>query len=215
MTEGAEAPMTAEETQTEQQPTTETSAPNPIATMAPADVIRALDALPEGSKHLRDFKNSVANHAVETFKKNNLQKLIDAEVSRLYPPLTPEGKKLQELEQRFEAVEREKRETAVQNAVLKELSAKALPAEFAQFVHASDPEQAAEQISTFATMFNAAVNAAVDKRLQAQVQGTGPREGATPPAPALTRDAIRSMTPAEVSAALADGRLAGALGAKN
>ena len=49
---------------------------------------------------------------IETFKQNNLSKLVEEEMKKLNPQLDPKDLKLQELQNKFETLEKEKvRET--------------------------------------------------------------------------------------------------------
>ena len=71
----------------------------------------------EGQKLMQPKLDNYFNKGLETWKQNNLEKLIDEEIAKRYPEETPEMRKIKELEQKLAEKERE--------AVRKELTIKA------------------------------------------------------------------------------------------
>lgn len=64
---------------------------------------------PEFKSFIDSMKDTHFNTALETWKSNNLQKLIDAELIKKDPKLTPEQLKIEELTKKFEDAEKQRR----------------------------------------------------------------------------------------------------------
>lgn len=74
---------------------------------------------PEFKSYIDSLKDTHFNTAMETWKSNNLQKLIDAELIKKNPSLTPEQLQIQELTKQFEA-EKSQRQLSEQKSKLKD-----------------------------------------------------------------------------------------------
>ena len=61
----------------------------------------------EGQKLMQPKLDKYFNKGLETWKQNNLEKLIDEEIAKRYPEETPEMRKIKELEQKLAEKERE------------------------------------------------------------------------------------------------------------
>lgn len=74
---------------------------------------------PDFKSFLDSTKDTHFQKALETWKQNNLQKLIDAEMLKKNPSLTPEQLKIEELTKEFEK-ERSQRQLSEQKSKLKD-----------------------------------------------------------------------------------------------
>ena len=74
---------------------------------------------PEFKSFIDSLKDTHFNTAMETWKTNNLQKLIDAELIKKNPSLTPEQLQIQELTKQFET-EKSQRQLSEQKSKLKD-----------------------------------------------------------------------------------------------
>lgn len=97
------------------------------------------------NKEIRGYYTSEKDRAVtkgiETFKSNNLQKLIDEELKKKSNEgLSEEAIQLKELQAKFEALEKEKTRSELKGKYTKSLSEKGLNAELIDFVFNEDEE---------------------------------------------------------------------------
>ena len=129
----------------------------------------------EGQKLMQPKLDKYFNKGLETWKQNNLEKLIDEEIAKRYPEETPEMRKIKELEQKFAEKERE--------AVRKELTIKAqqlasdkgLQTDLATYFIAENEELTIENIEKFDSAYKSHLDNAVIER----TKGTTPKKTAS------------------------------------
>jgi len=114
----------------------------------------------EGQKLMQPKLDKYFNKGLETWKQNNLEKLIDEEIAKRYPEETPEMRKIKELEQKLAEKERE--------AVRKELTIKA---DLATYFIAENEELTIENIEKFDSAYKSHLDNAVIER----TKGTTPK----------------------------------------
>ena len=122
----------------------------------------------EGQKFIQPKLDKYFNKGLETWKQNNLEKLIDEEIGKRYPEETPEMRKIKELEQKLAEKERE--------AVRKELTIKAqqlasekgLPTDLASYFIADNEDLTVENIEKFDLAYKSALDNAVIERTKEQ-----------------------------------------------
>lgn len=133
-----------------------------------------LEANEEGKRYLNSYADSKVTKGIETFKQNNLSKLVEEEIKKLNPQLDPKDLKLQELQNKFEALEKEKVRETLMNKGLKVATEKKLPVDLVNYFLGQDEE---------ATLTNLS---ALEKSLQSYTQSVREsilKEGAyVPPA---------------------------------
>lgn len=76
----------------------------------------------DGKKLIQPKLDQHFTKGLETWKQNNLSKLVNEELIKLNPPKTEAEKKLMELESKFNMIEKEKNREAQKNKALKLLS---------------------------------------------------------------------------------------------
>jgi predicted nuclease with TOPRIM domain len=117
-----------------------------------------LEANEDGKKYLNSYADSKVSKGIESFKQNNLSKLVEEEMKKLNPQLDPKDMKLQELQNKFEALEKEKARETLTNKALKIASEKKLPVDLVNYFLGQDEE------STLNNLF------ALEKSLQSYTQ---------------------------------------------
>lgn len=93
--------------------------------------------------------------ALETWKTNNLQKLVDDEYYKKHPEETkdPTAIKLAELQKKLEESERANKIEKVKNTITKSLTDKKLPIGLADYIVSEDETKANEALTAFETIF--------------------------------------------------------------
>ena len=125
----------------------------------------------EGQKLIQPKLDKYFNKGLETWKQNNLEKLIDEEVAKRYPEETPEMRRIKELEQKLAEKEREsvRKELTIKAQQL--ASEKGLPTDLATYFIAENEELTLENINKFDSAYKSALDSAVIER----TKGTTPK----------------------------------------
>lgn len=103
----------------------------------------------EGKKLLQPILDRNFNKGLETWKTNNLEKLIDDEVKKRNPDQTPEQKKIAELEKLIEDEKSARMREALVNKALRVAKEKGLPDGIVDFFVGADEETDAELIKRY------------------------------------------------------------------
>ncbi|MEC1725859.1 DUF4355 domain-containing protein [Schinkia azotoformans] len=150
----------------------------------------------EGKKLLQPKLDSYFTKGLDTWKNNNLQKLIDEEVSKKLPSETPEQKQLKELQQKLVQMEQEKTRETLKNKALSVASEKKLPTSLIDFLIGQDEETTTANLSKLEEVWNSQLQVLVDEKLKSN--GTSPKDGEKPKT--FTLDQVKAMSESEISA---------------
>ncbi|PLS04027.1 DUF4355 domain-containing protein [Neobacillus cucumis] len=157
-----------------------------LSQVTPDGVQTFLDS-EDGKKLLQPRLDSYFTKGLETWKSNNLKKLVDEEVKKQNPPTNPLEKQLEDL----------KREL-----LLKDLKAKAkdvasenkLPLKIVDYFVGNDEESTIANLKTLQEVFDTHINERVQEQLKSG--GINPAQGTTPPT--ITREQLKGMTAEEI-----------------
>lgn len=143
----------------------------------------------EGKKFLQPKMDSYFTKGLETWKSNNLKKLVDEEVKKLNPPTNPLEKELQDL----------KRELLVKDlkAKAKDVAAEQkLPVKLVDYFIGEDEESTLSNLKVFQEVFESQLN----ERVQAQLKSGG-IDPIKPNSPAVTlnRTQLSAMSAEEIA----------------
>lgn len=158
-----------------------------------AESVEAFLGTEDGKKILQPKLDKHFTKGLETWKTNNLQSLIDAEVNKKFPPETEEQKQLRALQQKLEAIEREKSIANIKAEAIQELTKQGLPVTVADYFISDNLETTRDRINSFAKEFQEAVNKEVDSRLK-QSGGTPKNQGKGFGSGTVTKEQLLSMT---------------------
>lgn len=112
----------------------------------------------EGKKFMQPLLDRHFTKGLETWKTNNLEKLVNEKYEQLYPS-DPQAKRIKELELELKQKE-------VKDATIKLLEENKIPVAFSDYFISDNPETTSQTIKNFVEMFNKSVNIEVDKRLR-------------------------------------------------
>lgn len=120
-----------------------------------------LDTFKQKIKSDSDFKKFMDSEkdkhlqkGIETFKTNNLQKLVVEEYKKQHPETDPKDTKMAELERKIELMEKEKLKESLSNKALKVATEKKLPIELIDFVVGADEETTNKNLDTLEAIFS-------------------------------------------------------------
>ncbi len=127
----------------------------------------------EGKKVLQPKLDKNFTKGLETWKQNNLQKMIDAEINKKFPSETEEQKQLRALQEKLEKIEKEKEYANLKSEALQELNAKGLPTSLVDLLIADNVEATRDRINTFEKEFTTALKNGVDSEVEKRMKGIG------------------------------------------
>ncbi|WP_433958852.1 DUF4355 domain-containing protein [Cytobacillus horneckiae] len=120
----------------------------------------------DGKSWLDSEKDKHSGKSLETWKANNLQKLIDDEVAKQNPSKSPEQIKIEELTKKIEDAEKARNRESLVNKALKVAKEKNLPDGIIDFFIAEDEDGTTANLSKLEEEYNKAVKAAVDEKFK-------------------------------------------------
>ena len=125
----------------------------------------------EGQKLMQPKLDKYFNKGLETWKQNNLEKLIDEEIAKRYPEETPEMREIRALKQQLEQKEREAVHRELTILAQRKASEIGVPTELASYFIADNEELTIKNVEKFDSVFKSHVDAAVIER----TKGTTPK----------------------------------------
>ena len=188
-----------------------------VSALSPDQIKSFLDSDPEGQKLVQSLTDARVTKGIETWRQNNLDKLlterVEQEISKRYPAETEEQKRLRALEQEL-AKEREARvRESLRVRALSEATTKGLPTEIVDHFLGTDEETTLANVGKLESVWKAALQRAVEERFAAggrQPVRTSPDDRQT----TFTEEQSARMSPEErrqkwpeIMKAMADGRV--------
>ncbi|MGG3210951.1 DUF4355 domain-containing protein [Geobacillus stearothermophilus] len=149
----------------------------------------------ELKRWLDSEKDRHFSKGLETWKRNNLQKLIDEEIKKRFPEADPKDVKLKELEAKIAQMEQEKLREALKNKALTLASEKKLPIQLIDYFIGQDEESTLQNLSTFEEVWTSHLQTLVDEKLKST--GVQPKETSVK-TPTFTREQIQAMSPEQI-----------------
>ncbi|WP_027725435.1 DUF4355 domain-containing protein [Tuberibacillus calidus] len=159
------------------------------------DKVKGFLETDEGKKLLQPRLDQHFAKSLETWKNNNLQKLIDEEIKKRYPDEDPKDKTLRELQRKIEQMEKEKLYESLKNKALKIATEKKLPVQLIDFMIGEDEEKTISNLSQLEEVWNSQLQALVDEKLKSS--GTNPGDGNPPTT--FTKDQLNNMSIDEIN----------------
>jgi len=120
----------------------------------------------EGKKLLQPILDKHFSKSLETWKVNNLEKIVDEEVRKRNPQKTPEQIEIENLRKEIEAERKARAREALVNKALKVAKEKNLPDGIIDFFIAEDEETTLNNLGKLEETFTNAVQAAVDAKFK-------------------------------------------------
>ena len=145
----------------------------------------------EGRKVLNPMFDKKVSTAIETWKSNNIEKVVNEELVKRGYVKTEEQKKMLELEQQIANIQKEKELAEKKAVALAELNANGLNTALADFISYDSEETIRTGVSTFKSILDDLVEKEVKKR----TAGTGAKpQDVKNTAPKLTVKDVMKMS---------------------
>lgn len=124
----------------------------------------------DGKKHIQVIKDQEVAKAIETWKENNLTKLVEAEVDKLNPPENPEvvklNRKVEEIQKEADMAKREAMSSQLRSSASEFLNQNKIPVDFASFVVGKDEEATTEKLAGFKDILDAHMKEVMESRFK-------------------------------------------------
>lgn len=131
-----------------------------------SDMVKVFLETDEGKKLLQPMLDSFFSKGLETWKTNNLTKLVDDKVKELYPEADPKDKELAALKAEMEQMKATALREKLTNQVLKLASEKGVPSDFADYLIATDEESTIKRFNDFESIYSKAISNSVNEKLK-------------------------------------------------
>jgi len=176
---------------------------NPLAALSKDNVGEFV----EKNDVLKSYRDSFHTKGLETWKANNLKKLVDEELAKVNPTETPEQKKIRELEARLNEESAARKKEALKNQAIKKLTEKKLPVDIVDNLIGSDEESTEKTLTAYEQALES-----YKKALTEQLLKNNGRDPINPePAPGMiTREQAREMAkkdPAKFNKLFEEGKI--------
>lgn len=134
-----------------------------------------VDKTEEGKTFIQAEKDRYFTKGLDTWKKNNLDSLVAAKVSELYPEETEEAKRIKVLEQKLKESEEKEKKNLLLTKALTVANEKKLPTEFIDRFLGENEEETLQNLSVLEEKWNNSLNQVVEERFKSN--GYDPGEG--------------------------------------
>lgn len=132
------------------------------------DSVRTYLTTENGKKVLQPIVDSNFTKGLETWKTNNLNKIVDAKVKELYPEKDEKDIELSQLKQEFEAMKNAAQREKMVNYAIKYAAEKNLPTDIIDYFVGADEETTKANLEKLEGTFANAVGATVTEKLKEQ-----------------------------------------------
>ncbi|CAH0186211.1 DUF4355 domain-containing protein [Peribacillus simplex] len=129
-----------------------------------ADKVKGFLDTEEGKKIVQPRLDAHFTKSLDTWKTNNLETIIEAEVNKRNPQKSPEQIKIEELTRKIEDAEKARNRESLVNKALKVADEKTLPKGIIDFFIAEDEEGTLTNLSKLEEEYTKALQAAVDSK---------------------------------------------------
>ena len=168
---------------------------NYIGGFVTADRVSKFLETDAGKQFIQPTLDKYHNKGLETWKTNNLDKLVNEKVKELYPEADPKDTELAKLKADLEAMKAESVRKDLTNKALTVATEKELPIDLISYFVGADEDSTTANLEKLETAFNAAVEKVVTKRL-----GKSHKPDAGDDSHELTPEELASMSIEDINA---------------
>lgn len=126
---------------------------NYVGSLVNSDRVNNFLNTDDGKKLLQPMLDKYHSKGLETWKNNNLTKLIDEEVSKRFPQADPKDVELKKMQAEIEKMKSDSVKKDLTNKTLKQFQDKKLPTELVEFIIGGDEETTNKNIELLANLF--------------------------------------------------------------
>lgn len=130
------------------------------------DVKNFLDSNDDGKKYLQQYGDTRVTTGIDSWKKNNLQKEIDAEIKKRYPEKDEKELALENLQKELENMKNESAKKDLKAKAIQIANDKKIPLKLVDYFLGQDEETTSKNFDSFNEIFNSSLSAAVEEKLK-------------------------------------------------
>lgn len=127
-----------------------------------------IEKTPEAKSWLDSVKDKHLQKGLETWKTNNLESLIDAEVKKKFPQKDEKEIELDKLRAEIDQMKQEKLKESLTNKAMKMASEKNLPIELVGFFIGRDEQETTDNLKVLEDIYNSSVQKTLELRLKGE-----------------------------------------------
>ena len=166
------------------------------------DGVKSFIESEEGMKVVQPKLDQYFTKGLETWKTNNLQKIVDEQVNKVvtekYPTETEEQKRLHKLETDLLAETSKRQRAEMLMSATSEANKKGLPADLVKYFVGNDENSTKAALQDFEAQWKAALTGEVDKTFKKF--GRQPENNQSKPEGLFSMEDVKKMSPAEEKA---------------
>ncbi len=136
--------------------------------LAPLTVARIEDfvSTSDGKSWLDSAKDKHLQKGLETWKMNNLESLLDAEVKKRFPEKDPKDIEMEKLKNEIAQMKQSREKEILTNKAMKLANEKGLPIDLVGFFIGADEESTVSNLKALEDTFNISVQKGLEERLK-------------------------------------------------
>ena len=147
-----------------------------------------LESDPNFKSFMDSEKDKHLQKGIDTFKTNNLQKLVDEEYKKQHPEADPKDTEIAKLKKQFEDMQKESLKKDLTNKALKTMTEKKLPTDLVNFIVGADEDSTNKNLEALEKVFNAHDEAIKTEILKNETYKPGGQGGTKP-----TEDSVKGQ----------------------
>ena len=120
----------------------------------------------DGKKYIQPMMDSYFSKGLETWKTNNLSKLVDEEMKKKFPQADPKDLELQNLQAQIDSIQKEATRKDLTNKALKLATEKKLPVDIIDYFIGDNEEGTISNLEKFEKIFNEGLASAVEEKVK-------------------------------------------------
>lgn len=120
----------------------------------------------DGKKILQPRLDSYFTKGLETWKSNNISKLIDEEVKKRFPETDPKDVEMKKLQAQIEQMQQENLREKLKSKAVTVAGEKKLPIQLVEYLIGKDEETTLGNLKTFEEVFNGQLQTMVQEKLK-------------------------------------------------
>lgn len=153
---------------------------NYVKGLVTPDRVKAFLESDEGKRVIQPKLDQYFTKGLETWKANNLQKIVDEEVQKKYPDEDEQTKRIKALEQKINQEENLRKRQEIKNKAMKKLTEEKYPVDLVEFLNASTEEELDAKVGTLKTTLNGWMETVLNEKFK--------ESGRTPRKPGNNKD---------------------------
>jgi len=128
----------------------------------------------EGKRIMQSEKDAHFTKSLDTWKTNNLNALVEAEIAKRHPEETEDQKRIRKLEMELNDTKKNAQRTGLKNRAITVLTEKGIPLDFADHFLGDDEAMTDENIAKLESVWQTTIQAAVEAKFKEN--GRDPRK---------------------------------------